>query len=376
MLQLVQAAQNATLQKSESEIQLLRRIFSLAKSHASPDFQSIRKVALSSKPPCAECFPALYSFALRFCGGTEGNLLRETEIFVRSSGHTRALGLAFWEVLSQDFKRGQEQIPYFRHALMKLALSGSGISTSTARKMFARDCEKKIIEGNQVLFELRELVKKAGVDILQDVRFVNVLGVVDTNVVRVCLSLQPAEKEKTYKQVQAIAHDACTLLGLQSPWAAFAEATADGKASTQGVHRMRELNPDGSLRNAEDLLSDQGFVTDACVRRKADKLECAIKHIIGNQVQVQELHKKGLMKVSSDQFLSGAWSLFTPRKEAEVLQELKIFGLSQSLEYQAALMVAEIQKELDFLAKKHDADVVLEKLSLQMKPHKAKASLS
>ena len=82
------------------------------------------------------------------------------------------------------------------------------------------------------------------------------------------------------------------------------------------------------------------------------------------------------MKVSSDQFLYGAWSLFTPRKEAEVLQELSIFGLSQSLEYQAALMVAEIQKELDFLAKKHDADVVLEKLSLQMKPHKAKASLS
>ena len=242
--------------------------------------------------------------------------------------------------------------------------------------MFARDCEKKIIEGNQVLFELRELVKKAGVDILQDVRFVNVLGVVDTNVVRVCLSLQPAEKEKTYKQVQAIAHDACTLLGLQSPCAALAEANADGKASTQGVHRMRELNPDGSLRFAEDLLSDQGFVTDACVRRKADKLECTIKRIIGNQVQVQELHKKGLMKVSSDQFLSGAWSLFTPRKEAEVLQELKIFGLSQSLEYQAALMVAEIQKELDFLAKKHDADVVLEKLSLQMKPHKAKASLS
>ena len=56
-----------------------------------------------------------------------------------------------------------------------------------------------------------------------------------------------------------------------------------------------------------------------------------------------------------------------------MLQELSTFGLSQSLEYQAALMVAEIQKELDLLAKKHDADGVLEKLSLQMKPHKALA---
>ena len=56
-----------------------------------------------------------------------------------------------------------------------------------------------------------------------------------------------------------------------------------------------------------------------------------------------------------------------------MLQELSTFGLSQSLEYQAALMVAEIQKELDILAKKHDADGVLEKLSLQMKPNKALA---
>lgn len=373
VLQLIQAAQNATLQKSESEIQLLRRIFSLARGHVSPDFQSIRKVALSSKPPCGECFPALYSFAMKFCGGTEGTFLRETEIFVRSSGQTRALGLAFWEVLSQEFKRGQEMIPHFRHAILKLAMSGSAVSTSTARKMFSRDCEKKVMEGNQVLFELRELVTKAGVDILQDVRFVNILGIVDINVVRLCLGLPSAQQEKSYKTVQAIAHDACILLGLQSVWAAFAEASADGQSPSQGGHRMRELNPDGSLRNAEDLLSDQGFVADAFVRRKADKLECQIKHISGSQVQVQELHKKGLMKVSSDQFLSGAWSLFTPRKEAEVMQDLSIFGLSQSLDYQAALMVAEIQKEVEILAQKHDADGVLGKLSLQTRPNKALA---
>ena len=67
VLQLVQAPQNATLQKSESETQLLRRIFSLAKSHASPDFQSIRKVALSAKPLAASvsrpCTVLLSAFA-------------------------------------------------------------------------------------------------------------------------------------------------------------------------------------------------------------------------------------------------------------------------------------------------------------------------
>ena len=43
MLQLIQASQNATLQKAESEVQLLRRIFSLASSQDCPDFQATRK---------------------------------------------------------------------------------------------------------------------------------------------------------------------------------------------------------------------------------------------------------------------------------------------------------------------------------------------
>ena len=371
ILQLIQASQNATLQKAESEVQLLRRIFSLASNQDCPDFQAIKKVALSSKPPCADCFPPLYNFALRFCGGSEGSFLRETEIFIRSSGQSRSLRLAFWEVLSQDFKRGAEMIPHFRHGLLKVALTGSTITVTQARKMFARECDKKVTDGNQVLFELRELVKKSGVDILQDVRFVNILGVVDINVVRLSLGLPSPEQEKSYKTVQAIAHDACLLLQLQSPWAALAETTGEGKSSSQAGHRMRELNPDGSLRNAQDLLNDQGFVIDAFVRRKADKLECQIKHIGGNQVQLEELHKKGFLKVSSDQFLSGKWHVFTPRKDVEVLQDLSVFGFSQSIEYQAALMVAEIHKELEILQQKHDADGVLAKLALQLRPNKA-----
>ena len=68
--------------------------------------------------------------------------------------------------------------------------------------MFARDCEKKVLEGNRVLSELRELVAKAGVDILQDVSFVNILAVVDMNVVRLCLGLPRPDQEKSYKTVQ------------------------------------------------------------------------------------------------------------------------------------------------------------------------------
>ena len=56
-------------------------------------------------------------------GEPRGVSFGETETFIRSSGQTRALGLGFWEVLSQDFKRGLEQIPHFRHGLLKVALT-------------------------------------------------------------------------------------------------------------------------------------------------------------------------------------------------------------------------------------------------------------
>lgn len=68
LLQLVQSSQNATLVKSESELQLLRRVFSLCSRPNPPDFQGVKKMALSSKPPCSETFPALYTFALRLLG--------------------------------------------------------------------------------------------------------------------------------------------------------------------------------------------------------------------------------------------------------------------------------------------------------------------
>ena len=146
ILQLIQASQNATLQKSESEVQLLRRIFSLASSQDSPDFQAIKKVALSSKPPVPNAFRP---FTTSPCDSAE----ERTEGFF---GRRRSLCEAqvrlvlsdwgFWDVASQEFKKGQEQIPHFRHALLKLALSATGaITPATARKMFARDCEKKVL---------------------------------------------------------------------------------------------------------------------------------------------------------------------------------------------------------------------------------------
>ena len=69
LLGMIQASFNATLQKTESEMQLLRRVWSLITRHgegANVDYGVIKRLALASKPPCGQCLPGLFKFALRF----------------------------------------------------------------------------------------------------------------------------------------------------------------------------------------------------------------------------------------------------------------------------------------------------------------------
>ena len=68
LLQMVQANFNASLQKQESEMQLLRRVCTLISrcgEGSAPDYLQIKKQALASKPPCAEALPGLFKFGMR-----------------------------------------------------------------------------------------------------------------------------------------------------------------------------------------------------------------------------------------------------------------------------------------------------------------------
>ena len=232
--------------------------------------------------------------------------------------------------------------------------------------MFARDCEKKVLEGNRVLSELRELVAKAGVDILQDVSFVNILAVVDMNVVRLCLGLPRPDQEKSYKTVQGIAHDACILLGLESPWAASAEANDDGNSSSQGaVQRMRELNPDGSLRNAQDLLSDQGFVLGVCIRKKGEKFEGQITGLDSSSVTVKDLKSGGVLKVQAKDMLYAGWTIFKPKAEPESIESLQCMGPKTNADFMAGLLIAQIHQTMHELVSTHKSHETLGGLSVK-----------
>ena len=68
LLLMIQASYNATLQKTESELQLLRRVCTLLARHgagSTPDYATVKKQALASRPPCGDSLPGIFKFALR-----------------------------------------------------------------------------------------------------------------------------------------------------------------------------------------------------------------------------------------------------------------------------------------------------------------------
>ena len=132
LLSLVQRMGNATLQRSEHELQFMRRLHCLWISQSSSgshvDFGSIKKKATTGKTVHLKALPHLYTFALKAVGGRSPFLLDETEAFVRmQSPSTRSLGPDFWEKISGDMK-GANQCVRFRHAMvagLQLYIRGS-----------------------------------------------------------------------------------------------------------------------------------------------------------------------------------------------------------------------------------------------------------
>ena len=82
---IIQQSGNASLNRGENELQMLRRLHNLfmqKHSNGEPvDFQAIKQRALAAKPPFAASLAHMWAFALKFSGGSKAPLLLETELF-------------------------------------------------------------------------------------------------------------------------------------------------------------------------------------------------------------------------------------------------------------------------------------------------------
>ena len=309
----------------------------------------------------------------RYCGGSEGQLLAETERFVRARGSTRSLGSPFWEAVCHEH-RTKEVLPFYRHALLKLALTNTAVLASDAKKATSAGLLIKAKKADELLSRLRSVARSSGV-LMDDPRVTNIMGVVDCNVIAHVLGIR-VENEKKYASLEGLAHDATLLLSsalqcnIASPWAVHAEDMPTSSGSKASTDRLIELNADGSFKSPEQMLTDIGIQAGMSVRRKKDRTECTVTEIQGSFVRL--LGSDGrMMKCHMDVFLQGAWVPFVPKAEIDHIGDLGRFGpAAEHAEWTKARIMALIQHEMHDLCTKHDVDGAMEKLQLQLRPHK------
>ena len=378
ILDLISRSGNTSLQRGEHELQVLRRLHGMyCKMEASgqkPSWASLKKVILASKPKCATSVPHMFSFCLKASGGHEGVHLRETELFVRGCcPSSRQLGPDLWQALAMDIKgHSSEAVASVRHSLVKSAYVRQNVSVTDCRKLAANFTRVK--EADELMLAVRAMLKEEVGDYLQMATMVQALGSMDMCIISMLLGLK-VKDEKNYKTVFGVAHDftmvASELSGKRLPlkWASFAEATAAPAAAAKACSSapvMLELDEHGGLKNAMGLLAARGYELGSDVRRRADKTVGKIQDVKDGFVYIQ-LSSGDVAKESIDKILGNEWVVFKPKDEAQVLEDLSLYGPKTNPDHEGFMMIAEIAMQLRLLGQQESGT---DKLALETKPHK------
>eukprot|EP00439_Symbiodinium_sp_Y106_P071585 s2379_g12.t3 len=145
--------------------------------------------------------------------------------------------------------------------------------------------------------------------------------------------VKPPAAPAGYKCKESLAHDVVVILQgivqvpLASPWAAHQvkpPAAPAGSPASQPAPRqsiMRELAADGSVKDSADLLKEAGFEAGQHVRRKADQEYGEILSVDKGRVRLKQAGGD-VVRVSMDGFLAGEWSVFTPKPEPHVIEDV------------------------------------------------------
>ena len=375
----IQRAGNAQLNRGEHELQVLRRLHTLymaASARGPVDFLEVKKKALASKPSCASSIPAMYSFALKNSGGVKAAYLGETERFVRANAVSgKPLGDDLWLCISQDHKSGQ-QCPRFLHGILKTAYVRRNVHANDVKKAFSnKNIVRKVLEAEQLMNEVRALLKNAGEKWRSDYNCEKAMGFFDIALVSHVLGLKFKE-EKAYRSVDGIAFDVVQILqgftqtSMPCRWEADQEDVPKGASasSLQGT-TLREFNEDGSLKKAGQLVSELGFHVGQSVRRKDGKE--GLQGIISAIAEKVSLTVTGgtTVEVDMKEFLEGIWQRFQHKPEPTVLEGFESLLPHQCLDFQIAGAKGLIAAEL--LSMSQTCTDHLSALKLQTKPSRA-----
>ncbi|CAE7466606.1 unnamed protein product [Symbiodinium sp. CCMP2592] len=351
ILELVSRSGNTSLQRREHELQVLRRIHGLyCKMQASgqtPSFASLKKQILASKPKCGVSVPHMYSYCLKCSGGQEAVHLKETELFVRACcPSSRQLGPDLWQALSMEIKgHGSEAVACFRNGLVKSAYVRQNVSVGDCRKLAANFT--KVKEADEIMLAVRAMLTEQ-LGEWKDAGLVKALATMDMCMCSMVLGLkQKGEKDYRLRRGNS--------------------STCSGKGIVASAPVLLELDEHGAIKNPVGLLESRGYALGSNVRRRADKTTGKIQDVKGGLVYIQ-LDSGDVAKESIDKILGNEWAVFTPKSEAEVLEDLSIYSPSTNVELQAFMLQAEIARQLQKLFDEQSSGI--DKLALQTKPQK------
>ena len=297
LLPMIQQYGNASLQKQEHELQMLCRLHALyvaqqAKGGA-VSFAEIKRKALQSRPPCAAAVPALYSFVLKASGGSTGELLKETERFVRQRcSSARSLGADLWEVLDHEPKgfASSGSLALFRHAMVKLAYSSKKMGKAECKKMFSQDIKRDVVTADALMNELRSLARHHADPSTPQVFIAQ--GLTDQMLASFAIKLRLPD-EKLYESFDEICHDFVLVLRhmtgqpVPSRWEAGLKEEEKAKVKeSDSQASLRELKEDGTFKDPAKVLAEMGFPVGSHIRRKSDKTEAVITEVVEDNVKV------------------------------------------------------------------------------------------
>ena len=260
---------------------------------------------------------------------------------------------------------------------MKLAYAKEVASAADAKKMMHKDMLTEVRAADGIMHQWRQLAEglpDQGKDLLAKPEMITALSFADMHLIGFVLKL-PVDVRQ-YSSKEALAHDVVVIMRgicgqhLDSPWEAHAmQQKAAEDTSSPKVVAMRELNPDGTVKQPVTLLEDAGFKVGSWCRRKSDGQSGQIVSCQGGKVQLKQ-PDGNLGKVVLDVFLGGDWTVFTPKPEPVLITDVLQYAPSKHPDFEKQQMQAIMMLDMFDLQAKHEANSMLARLHMHLKPQK------
>lgn len=125
------------------------------------NLEEVKRRALASKPAFAASLSDMWTFVMRYSGGAKANMMQETQQFVMTNTKSTQLGAPLWKALVEESKIATNPLVRWRHAILKQGYF-HGVKALDVKRSFSKDMVRRVAEANDLMLEVRLLLKQFG----------------------------------------------------------------------------------------------------------------------------------------------------------------------------------------------------------------------